>query len=378
MIFLGLASNYHARDILRHSFAIGTNHDYTHLEQTLARRYDATLANTSLIYSGRSAIALALLSFIESGRVKRGDYVAVNAFTCHAVIEAITYAGLQPCFIDLAPRSADYSASQLRATCQKQKRLKVFIIQNTFGQPVDIASFLEVKQEYDLLLVEDLAHCAGRFYSTGQEVGTVGEATCLSFGKGKAIDTITGGAVILRDPFLSFPKSFDKSTLIKRQKTGDAPRASWYPLFGAVARGLSHLHLEKYWLWALLKLGWIQRSADAKLLLDTSITNWQAKLALRQLKHLSKKPLREYYLVENRDECIANLRRKGYRLEELWYEVPVAPQRYYKSVNFPEKSCPNATYFASHVVNLPTWYHDKKHSREVAEARRIIKTYEVK
>ena len=71
MIFLGLASNYHARDIWRHSFAHGNKKDYVTLEAELAKRYGSDLARTSLIFSGRSAIALALKSFLASGKLQR-------------------------------------------------------------------------------------------------------------------------------------------------------------------------------------------------------------------------------------------------------------------------------------------------------------------
>ena len=380
MIFLGLASNYSARDVLRHSFSVGSKKDYKNLELALSKRYGTTLENTSLIYSGRSAISLALKSFIESNRLKKGDHVAVNSFTCFAVVEAVKNAGLVPVFLDLPdPKKApspDYSPETLAVACEKDKKLKVFILQNTFGLPVDLKKFLEVKKKYNLLLLEDLAHSAGRFYTLNakkREIGTVGEATCLSFGKGKSIDTITGGAVLLRDPTLSFPKSFNKSALKKRRKSGDVPRASWYPLFGAIARGLAHLKLEKYWLGLLLKLRWIERSADTKLLENTTITNWQAKLALRQLKSLKDKPLREFFLVENREETLKILKKKGIRLEESWYEVPVSPARYYKKTNFPEKENKNAVFFAEHVLNLPTWYYDKKHQKELAYAKKILK-----
>ncbi len=382
MIFLGLASNYRARDIFRHSFILGSKKDYDGLEADLATRYSATLENTSLIFSGRSAISLALKSFISSGRIKKGDGVVLNGFTCFAVVEAIKHAGLRPVFADLEKKDGkvlpNYSAKTLESLVESDKNIKVFILQNTFGNPVDIESFETVRKKYGLLLLEDLAHCAGRKYPDGREIGTVGDATCLSFGKGKALDTILGGAVILRDPTLSFPKSFDKSKLTRRKKNGDVPRASWYPVFGAIARGLSHLRLEKFWLGLLLKLKWIERSADTKLLEDTTITYWQAALARRQLKTLGSKPLREYFLVEDRDEALKVLRRSGFRLEESWYEVPVSPERYYKKVNFPEDSCPNAVFFSKHVLNLPTWYTDKKHKSEVSAARKILKSFEVK
>lgn len=383
MIFLGLASNYHAKDIWRHSFAFGTKKHYVALEHALAQRYGSDPARTALVYSGRSAICLALKSFLASGQLQKGDHVAINAFTCYAVVQAVKAAGLVPVFIDLETATGgqilpNYSAGALAAQAKKDRKLRCFILQNTFGFPVDIRQFDKVRQAHHLLLLEDLAHCAGRKYPDGREIGTVGDATCLSFGKGKSLDTITGGAVILRHPAASFPASFDKAGLKRRECTGDAPRASWYPLFAAIARGLSHLHLEKYWLGLLLKLHWIERSGDTALKLDTTLTHWQAKLALRQLQHLKNSPLRDFFLVDDRDACLQELKKHGARLEELWYELPVAPARYYKKAAFPEASCPAAVFFAEHVVNLPTWYTSRRRQKEVARARQIIKSHELK
>ena len=123
MIFLGLASNYTSRDIWCHSFAVGRKKDYVALERELARRYSADLDRLSLVYSGRTALALALDSFVASGRLKKGDHVAVNAFTCYAVVEAVKYAGLKPVFIDLEKAEngdllPNYSAKSL-ATAAK-------------------------------------------------------------------------------------------------------------------------------------------------------------------------------------------------------------------------------------------------------------------
>ena len=152
MIFLGLASNYRAADILRHSFCIATKKDYAKLENELARRYGGDLERTTLIYSGRSAIALALMSFIESGTLGKGDHVAINSFTCHAVVEAVKRAGLVPIFLDLeeAPGGQilpNYSADSLEELAKKDKKLKVFILQNSFGFPVDIRKFVKIKEK---------------------------------------------------------------------------------------------------------------------------------------------------------------------------------------------------------------------------------------
>ena len=155
-------------------------------------------------------------------------------------------------------------------------------------------------------------------------------------------------------------------------------RAGWYPIFGAVARGLAHIHLEKPFLALLLKFRWIERSADTRLDPTRTITNWQAKLILKKLKNLKNSPLREIYFVKNREICLKELKKHGFRLEELWYDTPVAPKRYYKNIKFPEKSLKNSVFVANSIINLPTWYSDKKHKKELALARKIIKKYEIK
>ena len=97
-------------------------------------------------------------------------------------------------------------------------------------------------------------------------------------------------------------------------------------------------------------------------------------MALRQLKKLNsrgEKPLREFYLVNNREEVLSKLRKAGYFFDGFWYERPVSPERYYKKVNFPEEACPVATEVAKRIVNLPTYYNKK----ELAKAREIIKEY---
>ena len=89
MIFLGLASNYSARDIWRHSFTLGSRRDYRRLELALASRYGATLANTSLVFSGRTAIYLALQSFIESGDILSPGLHAHDPETLHKFLAIV-------------------------------------------------------------------------------------------------------------------------------------------------------------------------------------------------------------------------------------------------------------------------------------------------
>lgn len=121
-------------------------------------------------------------------------------------------------------------------------------------------------------------------------------------------------------------------------------------------RGGYHIGLGKIITAVLLKLRWIQKSADAELNLETRLTHWQAKLAAQQLEHLPHTPLRGHALVEQREQLLKALKLQGYYLDEIWYDTPVSPARYAEEAGFPESECPNTVKVAAEIINYPSWY----------------------
>ncbi len=240
----------------------------------------------------------------------------------------------------------------------------IVLVQNTLGIPWDITKIQTIAHKYQALIVEDLAHSAGRKYASDEEAGTVGEAAALSFGKGKAIDTISGGAVILRHHTASQPT--------KRPKASDRWRDRWYPFFGLLARHTGRL--GQLAMGCLVKIHFVQRSADAELDTEHRLTHWQAKLALKQLAKLPSSKLRDYRLVTDRAQVLAELKQSGYNFSEIWYDTPVSPPRYAAEANFPTRSCPETVRIARQIVNFPTWYSSEK----LQTAYEIVKKYEVK
>ena len=124
----------------------------------------------------------------------------------------------------------------------------------------------------------------------------------------------------------------------------------------------------------LVKIHWVEKSADNKLDLERKIAKFEAKLALKQLKDLKKSgegPLREFALVKDREELLKKLASAGYYFGGFWYERPVSPERYYKKVHFPEDKCSVAVEVAEKIINLPTYYSKE----DLAPARKIIAEY---
>lgn len=356
MYFLGEASNLTGKTA-HHFFTIGKKQDSENLKNYLAKTFDANTENIALTQNGRSALCLALKSLVP-----KNSEVVLNGFTCHAVLAAIRGANCIPVFADIESKTLNFTPKTLEKLLETHKNIKAVIIQNTLGNAVKIEKFEKIAKKNNLILIEDLAHCVGQKYPDGRLVGSVGDASALSFGKGKVLDTTTGGALVLRKTPIS-PQTFPK----KHPYFSTNFRARWYPVFGKIIRALFRIRLNKYFTAFLLKLHLIERSADAPLDLNHRLAHWQSKLVLEYLKKVQKSPkkIRSFDFVENREELLNKLRKNGFIFDEIWYDTPVSPARYYKTSGFDEKSCPTSVAVADTIINLPSWY--QKSDLEVAE-----------
>ena len=349
-------------------FTHGNSQNVRELNEYLAGKYQGA---PILCKNGRSALAIALKAYFDPG-----DKIIVNGFTCYAVYEAIKAAEMVPVFMDIDPKNLNFSTEILENFWKKMRKerlstakIKGIIVQNTLGNPVEIDKIEDFADKHGLVIIEDLAHSAGVKYNLKKEAGTVGAATVLSFGKDKSINTISGGAAILRAP-----QKHGVLAPTKLPRFSDVLRARFYPLLCGISKGLNHVHLGGALMYFFMTVHWVEKSADNKLSLNRRMPKFEAKLALKQLKqlhHRGEPPLRKFYLVKNRAEVLEKLKESGYFFGSFWYEKPVSPLRYYKKVEFPEKDCPNAVKVAEEIINLPTYYSDT----ELKKARKIIEPY---
>ena len=234
----------------------------------------------------------------------------------------------------------------------------------------DIREIEAFCKKHQLVLIEDLAHSVGRFYADGREAGQVGEIVVFSFGKEKSIDVVNGGAVGFRNPEMgAVPTPQDAPP------REEVKRARMYPTYGLWYRRLSYLGMHGLLMRFLLSTGRVVRSAEGEIDWQTrGLSDWQAKLALAKLKkraELRGQPLREFYLVRERETVLRRLRQAGYYFDGVWYDKPVGPARYYAEVKYPEAECPVAVEVAAKIVNLPNYYS----KQELKRAREIIEEY---
>ena len=344
-------------------FSHGSTRAVRELSELLAKKYQGT---PMLCKNGRSALALALKAYFNGG-----DKIIITGFTCYAVYEAVKKAGMTPIFADISKTDLNFDINALEGLMKSTtgRAAKGIIIQNTLGNPCDIEKIQKFAKKHDLTIIEDLAHSAGAKYFGGAEVGTVGAATALSFGRDKAINSITGGALVLRAPV-----RHEIEAPFKIPKISEILRARFYPLLCGMSRVLNQVHLGGALMRFFLKIHWVERSADSTVDLKRRPPKFVAKIALTQIRgfhHRGQGTIRDFYLVRDRDEVLKKLREAGYFFDSFWYEKPVSPARYYKEVKFPEQKCPVAVEVSQQIINFPKYYSAK----DLKSALEIIKPY---
>lgn len=372
MIFQALGARYSAGAALKHIWSTGRASDSEALTRTLGERYKGEAV---LYRKGRAALTEA----VRLGTGGKGK-VAVSGLTCYSLVQAVQAAGCEPVYVDIRESDLHFDGVTLRRTLQSHPDISALIIQNMLGIPADIVEIKKIASEHNIVIIEDLAHSAGARYSDGAEVGTVGQLTILSFGRDKAIDSVNGGALIVRngDAVPTAPTN-DVSFL-------NQLRDRLYPFIAWKSRQLYRVGLGRYSMALAIKLGVVVRSADGEVDTNERLPHWQARIALSQLRQLDEiaasrrarakeyaakvrsfipegvlqegaAPIRLPLLVDTRDALVAQLQQQGIQVNDIWYDTPVSPLRFYGAVNYPEQDCPVAVQVASRLINLPTHAH---------------------
>jgi perosamine synthetase len=148
------------------------------------------------VSSGTAALHVVLSAL----GVVPGDEVIVPPITFVATANAALYCGATPIFadVDAGTLLLDPAAVESRIT----PKTKAIIAVDYAGQPCDYDGLGAIASRHKIALVADACHSLGALYR-GRKVGTLADATVLSFHPVKHITTGEGGMVLTRDPAAS-------------------------------------------------------------------------------------------------------------------------------------------------------------------------------
>ncbi|MEE9442376.1 MAG: aminotransferase class V-fold PLP-dependent enzyme [candidate division Zixibacteria bacterium] len=149
---------------------------------------------TFLTNSGRTALYL-LLTSLKKIYPDRNEII-IPDYTCWSVPSAIMKAGLKvkPVDIELNTLSID---PDILVNSIGEKTCAV-IVTHLLGIPGAVERIEEICKNKGVALIDDAAQAFGAKVKS-REVGSFGDALVLSFGRGKCITTLHGGAVVVRN-----------------------------------------------------------------------------------------------------------------------------------------------------------------------------------
>src|SRR2546430_8034705 len=165
-----------------------------------------------LVSSGKAAFTLILLTLKELFPDR--DEVLIPAFTCYSVPSSVVRAGLRIRLCDLRPDSFDFDFDQLSAVLSEAPppraaarsrdaadrsgpSIKILAVVPThlFGYPADVARLQKLTRDPGVIVVEDAAQAMGATKDE-RKVGTLGDVSFFSLGRGKAFSVVEGGVIL--------------------------------------------------------------------------------------------------------------------------------------------------------------------------------------
>lgn len=153
--------------------------------------------HVAALASGTSALHLSLIIL----GVGTGDEVICQSKTFSASANPIVYQGASPIFVDSETDTWNMCPELLEIAIidriAKGKTPKAIIAVHLYGMPYKVDEMNQIARKYNIPIIEDSAESLGSSYK-GQNCGTFGDFSILSFNGNKIITTSGGGALVAK------------------------------------------------------------------------------------------------------------------------------------------------------------------------------------
>jgi CDP-4-dehydro-6-deoxyglucose reductase, E1 len=238
----------------------------TRLAAVLGTRYLLTVNSGS---SANLVAVSALTSHLHGAdALQPGDEVITCATGFPTTVNPILQNNLVPVFIDAELATYNIRADLIEAAITE--RTRAIVIAHTLGNPFDLDTVMAVAKKHNLRVVEDCCDALGGTYK-GQQVGSFGDVSTLSFYPAHHITTGEGGAV------------FTRSSTFKRamESIRDWGRDCW------CAPGQDNTCKQRFgWQLGGLPAGYDHKFTYSHLGYNLKMTDMQAAIGLAQLDRL--------------------------------------------------------------------------------------------
>jgi dTDP-4-amino-4,6-dideoxygalactose transaminase len=226
-----------------------------------------------LISSGRAALSLILKTLRKK---RERDEVIIPAYTCFSVPSAIAKAGLQIKLCDISQETLDLDFKKL-SQLVNENTLAVLPVYH-FGLAHDISDIIDLCRKKKIFVIEDVAQGMGAKFGN-RHLGTFGDLSFFSLGRGKNITTMEGGIILCQDEEISF---------LLQQELSDFEKIKGFEFFLKAFCYKIFIHPYLFWIpekIPALELGQSKFSLGFELL---PLSGYQSKLGSYLLKRLEE------------------------------------------------------------------------------------------
>ena len=129
--------------------------------------------------SGTDALWLAM----AAAEIGPGDTVLTSPFTFFSTVSSIVRTGAQPLLADIDPKTYNLDPALVAATLAglpKRTRVRAILPVHLYGQCADWDAFTQLKNESEILLIEDAAQAFGAKWNN-RPAGSLGDLAAFSF-----------------------------------------------------------------------------------------------------------------------------------------------------------------------------------------------------
>lgn len=148
-----------------------------------------------------------------------GKRVFCSDMTFDATLNPVVYEGGIPVFIDTERDTWNMDPVALERAFQQYPEVKLVVMAHLYGFPAKIAEIRSICDKYGALLIEDAAESMGATYK-GQQTGSFGDYSAISYNGNKIITGSSGGCLLTND--------IEVANKARKWSTQARERAAWY------------------------------------------------------------------------------------------------------------------------------------------------------
>lgn len=348
--------------------------------------------------SGTAALAAAITTAIKFKTVDKPE-VILPAYGCPDLVSAAVFAGAKPVLVDLEVDRPWMDLKQLSAGIG-EKTVAIIAV-NLFGISERMEKLRQLAEQAGAVLIEDSAQA---FPSGSEKDIWQGDLVILSFGRGKPVSLLGGGAVLCREgdnPLQGLLTNISESPVNSSQwftfrlkaalyNRMISPRLYWLPqampflhLGETCYRPLASIEAMDQVRLSMLPAN-VKAYRDQSLQVQTNLTAMLADLDFkicgitdlpRECKITNNRRLLRYPLLVDpdvRDRLYSELRRFGLG-PSLMYPSVLPKISGLQSILPPQKEFPAATSFARRLLTLPT--HQGVGQADIAKMKQVLSSY---